>query len=894
MELIRVLLSRCAALFRRRKLDEDLDEELRSHIDLAVEENLKRGMSKQEARTLALREFGGITQVKERFRVQRGMPFVGTVAQDVRFALRQLHKSPGFALTAIMTLALGIGANTAIFSVVNSVLLKPFGFPDPKQLVVLRETVAEMAKVAPTLPDNPKHYLNLRTQSKTLEDAAIFQPRGFSVAVGNDHPQIVNGLQVAPSFFSVLGMQPTLGRAFRPEEASKGHDSEVILTWNAWQRYFQGDPNAVGRTLHIDGGESTVVGVLPKEFSFPHVDLMPVAGQFATPPLELFKPLVLYPQEVSDNGDFNYLVIARIRPGVTVSQAQSELQGLQQAYSIAMHLQTHLGIDVIPLTQEVTGSVSAGLWLLLAGIGAVLLIACVNLANLQLARAVAREREASIRAALGAGRKRLLQLALIESLVLASIGGTLGVLFALAGVRIFISLAPAGLPRLNEVAISWPVLLFAAGLSVATALLFGILPALRSMRADPQSAMQVNSTRVANTRQGKRIRSVLVGAEIACTLLLLVVTALVVSSFARVVTQQRNFDSDHVTLAEVNLFNSSYGDSAPNFKAAQISFIDRTLDGLAEIPGVTGAAVTSQMPMAGESWIDGLTRPDHPLPESQRPMVNVRMISTNYRSTLEIPLLAGRDLELSDRSHAGNVLISAQTARTAWPGEDPIGKHFDFGDGAGTRTVVGVVADARVNDLKKTASMVYQPYWENPRWRVYFLVRSPLAASALVDSIRSVVWKVDPQVPIPTLKSFDDQVNDSVATERFQTLLLSSFGAAALLLALLGVYGVLTYSVSLRQQEFSIRIALGSGRAALTLLVLRQAAYPVLGGIVAGLGAAFVATRWMRSVLYETQPADPVAISVSIVLLLAAAIAAAIVPARRAASIDPMRALRTE
>src|ERR1039458_3132031 len=470
-------------------------------------------------------------------------------------------------------------------------------------------------------------------------------------------------------------MQPTLGRAFRPEEASKDHDSEVILTWNAWQRYFQGDPNAVGRTLHIDGGESTVVGVLPKEFSFPHVDLMPVAGQFATPPLELFKPLVLYPQEVSDNGDFNYLVIARIRPGVTVSQAQSELQGLQQAYSIAMHLQTHLGIDVIPLTQEVTGSVSTGLWLLLAGIGAVLLIACVNLANLQLARAVAREREASIRAALGAGRKRLLQLALIESLVLASIGGTLGVLFALAGVRIFISAAPAGLPRLNEVAISWPVLLFAAGLSVATALLFGILPALRSMRADPQLAMQANSNRVASTRQSGRIRSLLVGTEVACTLLLLVVTALVVRSFARVVTQQRDFESDHVTLAQVNMFNSNYADTTPNFKTSQVSFIDRTLDGLAQIPGVTSVAVTSEMPMTGESWIDGLTRPDHRLPEAERPMVNVRMVSPNYRDTLQIPLIAGRDLKLADRSHAGNALISAQSARTAWSGEDRSEEH---------------------------------------------------------------------------------------------------------------------------------------------------------------------------------------------------------------------------
>jgi predicted permease len=587
-------------------------------------------------------------------------------------------------------------------------------------------------------------------------------------------------------------------------------------------------------------------------------------------------------------------VIGRIRPGVTIAQAQSELQGLQQSYTAALHISSHLGIEVIPLTKEVTGTVSAGLWLLFAGIAAVLLIGCVNLTNLQLARAVSREREASIRAALGAGRKRLLQFALVESLLLAAIGGGLGILLALAGVRMFIALAPPGMPRLNEVSVSLPVLVFAAGLSMATAILFGILPALRSMHADPQAAMQGNSNRVVNTRQGSRLRDVLVGTEIACTLTLLVVTALVVSSFARVMTQQRNFASDHVTLAEVNLFNSNYGQTAPNYKAAQVAFIDRALEGLAQIPGVTGAAVTSQMPMTGESWIDGLTRPDHPLPESQRPMVNVRMISTNYRSALAIPLLEGRDLEPSDRSHAGNVLISAQTARTTWPGEDPIGKHFDFGDGAGMRTVVGVIADARVNDLKKTANMVYQPYWENPRWRLYFLVRSPLAASALAESIRTVLWKIDPQVPIPTLKSFDEQVNDSVGTERFQTLLLSSFGIAALLLALLGVYGVLTYSVSLRQQEFGVRIALGSNRAALILLVLRQAAYPVLGGVVVGLSAAFVATRWVRSVLYETQPGDPLAITVSVALLLAVAALAAIIPARKAASIDPMRALRTE
>jgi predicted permease len=892
MDLIRILWSRCTAFFSRPKLDDDLDAELQSHIDLAVEENLTLGMTPQDARTTALREFGGVTQTKERYRVQRGVPFPSTVWQDVRFALRQMRRSPGFALTAILTLGLGIGANTAIFSVVNSVLLKPFSFPDPGRLVVLREKVQELAKIAPILPDNPRHYENLKAHSKTIEDMAILQPRGFSVAVGNDHPQIVKGLQVAPSFFSVLGMQPAIGRSFRPEEATDGHDSEVILTWAAWQRYFQGDPNAVGRTLHVDGGESTVVGVLPKEFAFPTIDLMPVARHFEAAPLEIFKPLAIDLSKSADQGDYNYLVIGRMRPGVSLSQAQSELQGLQQEYTLATHLKSHLGIGVIPLMEEVTASVSTGLWLLLAGIGAVLLIACVNLANLQLARAVARERESSIRSALGAGRKRLLQLALIESLLLAAIGGTLGVLFAFAGVRIFVSAAPEGMPRLNEVGVSWLVLFFAAALSVATALLFGLIPALRSMRVEPQAAMQGTSTRVANTRQGQLLRNVLVGTEVACTLLLLVVTALVVKSFARVITQQRNFDADHVTLAEADLFNSNYGQKVQNFDAAKNSFIDRTLTGLAQIPGVTSVAVTSEMPLAGESWIDSVLRPDQPTPEGQRPLVNVRMVSANYRSTLEIPLIAGRDLELGDKSHPGNVLISAQTARTVWPGEDPIGKRFQLD--SEMRTVIGVIGDARVNDLKKTASMVYEPYWENPRWRLYFLVRSPLSSSALAASIRGVIWKVDPQVPIPALKSFDDQVNDSVATDRFQTLLLSSFGTAALLLALLGVYGVMTYSVSLRQQEFGIRIALGSDRAGLTFLVMRQAAYPVVYGTVAGLALSFVATRWMRSLLFETQPGDPVAISVSIALLLAAAIFAAIVPARRAASIDPMRALRTE
>ena len=892
MDRIRIWISRCTSFFKRSALDGDLDEELSAHIDLAVEEKIQRGMAAQEARTEAMRELGGLTQAKEQYRQQRGLPLVETLLLDVRFAARQLRRSPGFTLIAILTLGLGIGANAAIFSVVNTVLLKPFAFDHADRVVMLRETVREMAAIAPIWPDNAKHYLNWKAHSKSLENVAIYQPGGFSIGVGTDHPQIVTGLMIAPSFFAVLHTEPVLGRSFLPEEATPGHSSVVILSWSAWQRYFQGDPDVIGRAFHVNGDESTVVGVLAPTFSFPNTSVLPGERIGATPPPEIFTPLVLDTQHLSDQGDFNYLVIGRMWPGVTLSQAQSELEGMQESYAAALHLPNHLGIAVIPLNKEVTGTVSDGLWLMLAGIGLVLLVACINLANLQLARAVAREREISIRFALGGSRRRLAQLAMLESLMLAFIGGALGCGIAFAGVKVFVAAAPTGMPRIHEVTVSLPVLFFAMALSVVTAVLFGTLPALRAMRVNPKSLVQNQSTRVANTREGLRLRSALVGAEVACTVTLLIVTALVVRSFVRLITQQRDFAADHVTLAEVNLYNANYGQAAPNYQAAQIAFLDRALEGLSQIPGVAKAAVTSAMPMAGESWIDALDRPDHPLPKGQNLLVNVRMISPGYRSTLEIPLLAGRDFEESDRSHAGSVLISEQTARTAWPGEQAVGKRFELN--GEVRTVVGIVADARINSLKQTASMVYMPYWEKPRWRLYFLVRSQLSTAALAEQIRSVIWKIDPQVPIPTLKSLDEQVNNSVETERFQTLLLASFGAAALALALLGVYGVLMYSVSTRGQEFGIRIALGSGRGALILLVLRQASYPVVGGILAGLGAAFVATRWVRSVLYDTKPGDPVAIAACILMILVVSAMAALIPARRAASVDPMRALRTE
>jgi predicted permease len=811
--------------------------------------------------------------------------------QDLRFSARTLRKSPGFALTAILTLALGIGAVTSIFSVVRSVLLQPFAFPSPDRLVSLRENEREINFGG---PDNAKHFLNWQAHAKSFSGMAIFQNHGFSLSAGTDHPEIVSGLDVAPNFFSLLGVAPVLGRSFLPAETLEGHDNVAILSWSAWQRYFNGAPSAIGRTLRSGGTPLTIVGVLPQGFAFPRMSELPgTTSQSAAEPYEIYRPFVFSPHQFSDDGDYDFMAIGRLRTGVAPRQAQAELNAIQRAFNQAKQLPTNPTVLVLPLIVEVAGHVSTALWLLLASVGAVLLIGCVNLANLQLARAVSRERELAVRAALGAGRDRLVWSALADSLVLSAVGGTLGILLSFAGVRLFIAAAPKGLPRLNAIYVSWPVLLAAAGLSILTALFFGLLPALRSMRVDPQSALQTSTGRVSSGRESQRTRHLLVAAEVACTVALLIVTGLLVRSFSHLLGQNRDFDSSRVTMARVFLYAPQYGDTVPHSDAARAAFMDRALTDLAQIPGVQSVASISELPLAGDTWIDDVTRPDHPVPPGQEPLANIRWISPGYAATLRIPLVEGRDLTSGDKNHPTNILLSADAARGIFPDTDPIGRQVNFGGDKGF-TVVGVLADARINQLDHTAPMIYVPYWQSPWWRPTFLIRSSQAAASLTPAIRRAIWNIDPQVAIPMLKSLDEQVSDSVSTERFQTLLLSSFGCAALLLALLGIYGVLAYSVSLRQQEFGIRIALGCDKPTLIRLVARQAALPVAGGIVAGLVLAFAATRYVQSLLYQTSAADPATIAASITLLALAALLAALIPARRAAQVDPMKVLRNE
>ncbi len=442
---------------------------------------------------------------------------------------------------------------------------------------------------------------------------------------------------------------------------------------------------------------------------------------------------------------------------------------------------------------------------------------------------------------------------------------------------------------------SWPVLLLAVGLSVLTTVFASLLPALRALRVDPQRAIQSNSSRMAGTREGRSVRNLLVGAEVACTVVLLLVTGLLLSSLARLLTQNRDFDASHVTLAQADLYAPQYADRDVSSQgdAVRAAYIDRALAGLRQIPGVQSVAMTSALPMGGETWIDPVERPDHPLPADRAPEANVRWVSPDYLQTLHIPVVEGRALQASDRDHPTNALISAQAAKAIWPGLNPIGRTFTTGEET-KFTVVGVVADARINDLRSTANMLYLPYWQNPGYSAYFLIRGPESTASLAPSIRRVLWGIDPQVAIPVLKSMDAQVDDSVATARFGTLLLSAFGAAALLLAFLGIYGVTAYTVSMRIPEFGLRMALGSSRAALVRLVLRQSSVPVLGGICAGLALSFLATRTIAGLLYRTSTVSPGVIAASVALLFLCSFVGALLPGRRAAGADPTKALRTQ
>jgi predicted permease len=807
--------------------------------------------------------------------------------KDIQYAFRTLLRERGFASMAILSLAVGIGANTAIFSVVNGVLLRPLPYRDPEQLVTIREVVPKLAHLYPTLPVNFSHYYEWRQRWSAVESIAIVTSSSPNLT-GVGEPEMLNGARVSASIFRTLGVSPQLGRGFLDDEDPEGHDQVAVIADSLWKRRFGADPSIVGRKITLNGKPHVVVGVLPPGFQFPaQNDLWVRPGLGAK--AEIFKPLGYSKDDLQEiNGDYNWTAIARLRPGVSPQKALAELNLIQADVSKRIpdeKMDLHAAMS--SLHEDIVRQSRRGLLVLLGAVGAVLLILCVNLANLSLARAAGRARESAIRTALGAGRARLVRQALMESLVLALAGGILGIALAAWGVPLLVGAAPLDLPRLAEVSLDGRVLTFASLISLITGVAFGILPALRSAGAHPQEAMRSGSYTTTEGRRGVRLRSILVGVEAALSAILLITAGLLIGSFVRLMHVDKGFDIERVLAVKVAVPSTKYTD-----RTQQTAFFDRLLEKTRHLPGVLSIGLVSSLPLQGETWMDLAAAEGDPRPLFERPMVNVRCVNPDYFKTLRIPFREGQPFDDSQRGRSV-VVVSQGTARRLWPGRSPLGRRMLHNDTV--EEVVGVTADIRSTSLDKDpVPIIYVPYWQRPRLGASLLVRTAMEPRGIASGVRGAIHQVDAEVPVPQMQTLQEVMSDSVAQRRFQTMLVMLFAAAALALAGFGIYGVVSYSVARRRTEMGIRMALGAGTGSLQRMILWQGIRPVVAGLAVGIAGALAAGQILSSLLFQVSARDPLTIGGVALALLAVSVAAALAPARRATRLDPMKALRFE
>lgn len=803
----------------------------------------------------------------------------------MRSAWQFCRREPALAAVIILTLAVGIAANTAIFSVVNGVLLQPLGYRQPGRLMALAEFAPRLAKQYPEIPVNAPAYLAWKKQAQAFSGMALVTQGRMDLS-GGGRPLALDAAEVTPGLFGVLGVRPSLGRDFLPQANQKGHQYVVILTDGLWRSRFGADPQIIGRAITLDGHAYTVVGVLPRSFQFPTgYELNGVVNLGAG--ARLFVPHV-FTQGDLDGGNFNFAAIGRLRPGFTPRQARAELDVIQQGVNRKFPQMGTLLVHITPLRQMIVGSAQRGLWLLLAAVLALLLIVCVNLANLLLARATGRRREMAIRGALGAGPGRLLRLALGETVVLALVGGAMGLGLAYFALGALLHWAPPGLPRLANVHMDGAVLGFTFGIAVLAGLLAGAWPAWRMARSDPQEALRAGGARAGEGAGGRRARELLAGLETALTAALLVIAGLLLASFSRVVNVPKGFNTQHLLTVRLQLPAAEYPHSAQ-----RRTFWRRALAAAGALPGVTATAVISNPPLSGNTQVNPITVPGDTRPIIDQPLANTRRVSSGYLQMMGIPLLAGRYLTATDRGKRV-ADISASAARAAWPGHNPIGQQFRQGDPSDTPIrVVGVVGNTRaITLLRPPGLMVYRPHGDN--FTSTLILRTALPVTAVAPELRRAVWNIDSTVPVPAIESMGTIVARSVAPRRFQMLLVSLFAAAALLLACLGIYGVVSYSVARRGQELGVRVALGARPADLYALVLWQGLAPVVGGLIVGLLGALALGQALASLLFEVRPTNPAALIGAAVILLAVAVAACWGPARRAVRANPVSALRVE
>jgi putative ABC transport system permease protein len=858
---------------RRQNRENDVERELRAHLDLEAEE---RG-DDPGGRNAARRAFGNLTAVKETIHEMSNWTAVEQLGHDLRYGARLLRRSPAFSIVAVLTLALGIGANTAIFTVVNAVLLRPLPFPEPDRLVRIWESSPQGFDRNVV---DPYNFLNWRERTHSFQQMAAIDGWTLSITGGGE-PLAVHGMRASPEFFSILEVAPFMGRGFVPEEGIPGHDHSVILSYAFWRSHYGGDRGILGRKIVMNGEPSSVVGILPPDFRFP--------GWKA----DLYVPLALDRAEARKGGRW-LSTIARLKPGVSLAQAQQDMAAVAKQLSAERpDMDKDWSAAVVPFLEDLTENIRLPLLVLLASVGLVLLIACANVANLLLMRATGRLREIALRAALGAGRRRILQQLLSESLLLALAGWAGGLAVGYWGLQGLLALIPQSvpLPRMESIHLDSGVFLFALSISLATAILFGLVPAIQASRPQLQSALQQGSQRTGVG--GNRVfRRAFVVAEIALALLLLVGAGLLMRSFARLTSVNPGFSTEHLLTMEMFTSPAKYED---NRKRSQ--YVERVLDEVRSVPGVQAAGSIHFLPLTGDVSGSCWAPAPGPEPNTSSPSSDFLVTGPGYFRTIGTPMLSGRDFGPQDRFGTPTVLVVNHAfAARFLAGQNPIGKKLNVcWTVPNPVEIVGVVADARQTDLKVAPQpTIFLANAQGPMYFARLVVRTGADPHQLARAVQAAIHRVDPDQAISNVETMDDIFSDSVARPRFQLVLLLVFAGIAVLLATIGVYGVVSYSVTQRTQEIGIRVALGARSMDVSGMVLREGL--LLGGlgVALGLAAAVAATRLLSSLLFQVTPTDPVTLGAVAGLLLAVTLAATLLPARRATKVDPMVALHYE
>jgi putative ABC transport system permease protein len=891
MRVIRILRQRLESLFRRKRAEAQLNRELSLHLEQLIRENIARGMSESEARFEARREFGPVALIEEACRDTRRVDWIEDRWRDLQYAFRQMRHEKAFATLAILTLALGIGAVTIIFSIVDTVLLKPLAYKDPGRLYAASESAPELARVYPRLPVNASHFRSWEEQCQSCESATLLNPASFNLT-GRGEAEVVDGATCTWPLFHVLGVAPQLGRTFERSDDQPGGNRFVVISDSLWRRRFAADPAAIGKPIQIDGEPNIVIGVLRPDFRFPSGEKLGPLNQFPKH-AEIFKPMGFDWQKLGRVGQFNFASLIRLRPGANAARAEAEMTA---AIADAGHeMKTPLSAHLTPLQEQVTGRSRRALLLLFAAVGAILLIVCVNLGNLMLVRANERARDAAICRALGANSSQLFRRALTESLLIALSGGALGLLLAHGGIQILVRTSPIDIPRLDEVRINLTVLVFAFSVSALCGIVCGLWPAIRATRVEPADALRCSSRSTTQDRGGLRSREWLVGVEVALSTVLLAVAALLGLSFFRITHVERGYVVDRVLAGDVTLPRSRY-----QTDKQRILLHQRALEAMESIPGVRSAGLISSLPLKTQAWGDAINQKGDTRPRIERPMAQYRFVSEHYFQTMGIALLQGRFPNSSDRGHKVAV-ISESAARKVWPGENAIGKLIRNDPKSEWVEIIGVVADVRTESLEKQPPvMVYVPYWDGAYWQGYvwgnatYVVRTAQDPAAMANALRVTIHKLDPELPLANVLTMREILSESIGSRKFQTLLTALFASAALLLACIGIYGVISYSVMRRRNEIGIRMAIGAKPRQVSLAVFRQGIRPVIGGLLVGAAGALASGRLIDSFLFGTQARDPAALFAAIGILFTVAALACWGPARRASRIDPAVALRNE